>query len=146
MTIGSTLIAYKEMSMSERRRFARILYLTMAELTQGERKWRTQLVDISLQGALLIRPDDWVSNENKEYQLSFVLSGSDIEIKMQVELNHEASKKLGVYCHHIDIDSVSHLRRLIELNVGDSELLMRELAHLIEDHQQHESHAANPSE
>jgi len=37
--------------MSERRRFARILYLTMAELTQGEQKWQTQLVDVSLQGA-----------------------------------------------------------------------------------------------
>ena len=31
-----------------------------------------------LQGALLIRPDDWESHDNKEYSLSFVLSGSDI--------------------------------------------------------------------
>ena len=123
--------------MSERRRFARILYLTMAELTQGERKWRTQLVDISLQGALLIRPDDWVSNENKEYQLSFVLSGSDIEIKMQVELNHEASKKLGFYCHHIDIDSATHLKRMIELNIGEEQLLHRELEQLLQEHRDH---------
>ena len=81
--------------MSERRRFSRILYLTMADLVQGDKTWRTQLVDVSLQGALLIRPDDWESRDNKEYELGFVLSGSDIEIKMQVELTHEASKKLG---------------------------------------------------
>ena len=123
--------------MSERRRFARILYLTMAELTQGEQKWQTQLVDVSLQGALLIRPDDWESRDNKEYQLSFVLSGSDIEIKMQVELTHEASKKPGFYCHRIDIDSATHLKRMIELNVGDEELLHRELEQLLSEHLEH---------
>lgn len=123
--------------MSERRRFARILYLTMAELTQGEQKWQTQLVDVSLQGALLIRPDDWESRDNKEYQLSFILSGSDIEIKMQVELTHEASKKLGFYCHHIDIDSATHLKRMIELNVGNEELLHRELEQLLSEHLEH---------
>jgi len=97
--------------MSERRRFARILYLTMAELTQGEQKWQTQLVDVSLQGALLIRPDDWESRDNKEYQLSFVLSGSDI--------------------------SATHLKRMIELNVGDEELLHRELEQLLSEHLEH---------
>ncbi|MGL4249946.1 MAG: PilZ domain-containing protein [Aeromonas sp.] len=123
--------------MSERRRFARILYLTMAELTQGEQKWQTLLADVSLQGALLVRPDDWQSSSNKEYQLSFRLNGSDIEIKMQVELNHEATKKLGFYCHHIDIDSATHLRRMIELNVGDEKLLHRELEQLLSEHLEH---------
>lgn len=120
--------------MPERRRFARILYLTTAELTQGEQKWQTQLVDVSLQGALLLRPDDWTGSDDKEYQLSFALSGSDIEIKMQVLLNHEASKKLGFYCHHIDIDSATHLKRMIELNVGDEKLLYRELEQLLSEH------------
>ena len=39
---------------------------------------------------------------------------------MQVELTHEASKKLGFYCHHIDIDSATHLKRMIELNIERS--------------------------
>ncbi len=34
-------------------------------------------------------------------------------------------------CEHIDIDSITHLKRLIELNLGDEALLHRELAHLI---------------
>ena len=124
--------------MAERRHFTRIFYLTAAKLTQGEHQWRTQLVDVSLQGALLLRPEDWVASEDKEYEICFVLGGSDIEIKMQVELTHEASKKLGFYCHHIDIDSVSHLKRLIELNVGNADMLKRELAHLLQEHVEHE--------
>ena len=38
---------------------------------------------------------------------------------------------LGLFCHHIDIDSITHLRRLIELNLGDETLLQRELAELL---------------
>lgn len=128
--------------MPERRQFTRIFYLTAARLSQGGRQWRTQLVDVSLQGALLLRPEDWSPSGDKEYEVCFVLSGSDIEIKMQVELTHEASKKLGFYCHHIDIDSASHLKRMIQLNVGEEQLLYRELEQLLQEHQDHA--APNP--
>lgn len=33
---------------------------------------------------------------------------------------------------HIDIESIGHLRRLVELNVGSDELLHRELEHLVD--------------
>ncbi|MGY6039451.1 PilZ domain-containing protein [Aeromonas sp. AE23HZ002T15] len=123
--------------MPERRHFTRIFYLTAARLSQEARQWRTQLVDVSLQGALLLRPEDWSPSDDKEYEICFVLGGSDIEIKMQVELTHEASKKLGFYCHHIDIDSASHLKRMIQLNVGEEQLLYRELEQLLQEHQDH---------
>ncbi|MFC5706823.1 MULTISPECIES: PilZ domain-containing protein [Aeromonas] len=123
--------------MAERRHFTRIFYLTAAKLIQGTRQWRTQLVDVSLQGALLLRPEDWSGSDDKEYEICFVLGGSDIEIKMQVTLTHEASKKLGFYCHHIDIDSASHLKRMIELNVGEEQLLYRELEQLLQEHKEH---------
>ncbi|MGY3903031.1 PilZ domain-containing protein [Aeromonas lusitana] len=123
--------------MPERRHFTRIFYLTAAKLVQGPQQWRTQLVDVSLQGALLLRPDDWSASDNREYEIVFVLGGSDIEIKMQVELTHEASKKLGFYCHHIDIDSASHLKRMIELNLGEEQLLYRELEQLLQEHREH---------
>ena len=123
--------------MAERRHFTRIFYLTAAKLTQGVHQWRTQLVDVSLQGALLIRPEDWVGSDDKEYEICFMLGGSDIEIRMQVELTHEASKKLGFYCHHIDIDSATHLKRMIELNIGEEQLLHRELEQLLQEHRDH---------
>lgn len=123
--------------MPERRHFTRIFYLTAARLVQGTQQWQTQLIDVSLQGALLLRPDDWSGSDDREYELSFVLGGSDIVIRMQVELTHEASKKLGFYCHHIDIDSASHLKRMIELNLGEERLLHRELEQLLQEHQEH---------
>lgn len=51
---------------------------------------------------------------------------------MQVELTHEAKGQLGFVCTNIDLDSIKHLRRLIELNLGDQEELERELGALLE--------------
>ncbi|PJG58125.1 PilZ domain-containing protein [Aeromonas cavernicola] len=123
--------------MSERRRFARVLYLVEAELKQDTKVWHTQLIDISLQGALLNKPNDWQLSDNKDFLLSFCLGDSDIKISMQVELTHEVSQKLGFHCHHIDIDSATHLKRMIELNIGDEELLHRELNQLLLEHTEH---------
>jgi hypothetical protein len=36
--------------------------------------------------------------------------------------------QLGLKCTHIDLDSVTHLRQLIERNSQDPALLVRELA------------------
>ncbi len=51
---------------------------------------------------------------------------------MQVELRHEEPTRLGFVCLYIDIDSMSHLHRLVELNIADSTEMMRELRELIE--------------
>lgn len=125
--------------MVERRRFFRVFFSTPAELIQGEQIWHTRLLDLSLQGALVERPLGWPDQSQGLYELNFTLADSDIRISMEVEPTHEAKDKLGFYCHHIDIDSVSHLKRLIELNVGNADMLQRELAHLLEEHLEHES-------
>jgi hypothetical protein len=36
-------------------------------------------------------------------------------------------------CENIDIDSITHLRRLVDLNAGDASLLDREFSALLAD-------------
>ena len=57
---------------------------------------------------------------------------ADTDVQMQVRLTHDNHGQLGFVCEHIDLDSISHLRRLIELNLGDQEELERELGALLE--------------
>lgn len=128
--------------MVERRRFFRVGYSTPATIRQTDAEWQTELLDLSLQGALLKRPENWPTETSGFFTLHFTLDHSDVAIEMEVEATHLDEERLGVYCHHIDIDSASHLRRLIELNAGDPELLQRELIHLLEDHVEHEKHAS----
>jgi hypothetical protein len=51
---------------------------------------------------------------------------------MSVELVHKEKGRLGFKCKHIDIDSITHLRRLVELNLGNADMLERELSALID--------------
>lgn len=121
--------------MPERRRFSRILYATPACLSQGGLIWPCALIDISLQGALIARPANWHPDEGEdpEYQLSFPLGDSDMRIAMTVTLAHQDRAHLGLACRHMDIDSITRLRRLIEFNLGNDALLHRELAQLLRD-------------
>jgi len=43
---------------------------------------------------------------------------------------HVEGGRVGLRRTHIDIESVTHLRRLVELNLGDPALLERELHEL----------------
>jgi hypothetical protein len=38
--------------------------------------------------------------------------------------------QLSLSCTEIDLDSITHLRRLLELNLGDPDLIERELSDL----------------
>ncbi|MGX1113731.1 MULTISPECIES: PilZ domain-containing protein [unclassified Pseudoalteromonas] len=117
--------------MNERRQFSRVLFSCPATLCIDEYKYQCQLLDLSLHGALITKSDSFLVPIHSKAVLSFTLPDSTVEIKMQVELCHVEQQHAGLICEHIDIDSISHLKRLIELNLGDEGLLHRELAHLI---------------
>lgn len=131
-TVGKTMKG-KELVMDERRKFSRILFAASASLHQGNEHWQTTILDLSLNGALVEEPHDFI-NSGKPIQLSFTLPESDIELQMQTELVHQRNAQLGLKCNFIDVDSISHLKRMVELNLGDATLLNRELAFFIEEH------------
>lgn len=121
--------------MEANRRFYRMICDTAAELAQNEQTWATQLMDLSLQGAMVAIPEGWQGQEGENYHLRFSLADSDIVIEMDMQLRKIiGTKGLGLECHHIDIDSATHLKRMIELNVGDDTELHRELEYILENH------------
>ena len=114
---------------SDRRRFQRFEFDAETELVQGQRRWPVQLHDLSLRGLLVHRPADWDADPAQLFEARIRLS-DDAEVRMQVEMTHGDGELVGLVCRHIDVDSISHLRRLVELNLGDEALLERELAAL----------------
>lgn len=113
-----------------RRRFERILFDAPCELQSGDSVWHTQVLDISMKGLLVKRPADWQARLNHPFEVTVHLNDRDSGIVMAVELRHIEEDHLGFKCQYIDIESASHLKRLVELNLGDPALLDRELRHL----------------
>ena len=115
---------------SDRRRFRRIAFDARTELKQNGQQWPVQLVDLSLRGLLVQKPEPWLGKSGEPFDVDIHLDAKT-HVQMQVRLTHEDRGQLGFVCEHIDLDSISHLRRLIELNLGDEQELHRELGELL---------------
>jgi hypothetical protein len=50
---------------------------------------------------------------------------------MQASVANITDQLVGFECQAIDLDSITHLKRLVELNLGDEGLLHRELITLL---------------
>jgi hypothetical protein len=116
---------------ADRRRFKRIAFDARTELSQGEFIWPVKLIDLSLKGLLIEKPEPWLGNREWHFLVDVHLN-EDVAIKMDVQLTHDDHGQLGFVCKHISLESIERLRRLVELNLGDSQELERELGALIE--------------
>ena len=117
-------------SESEQRVHHRVLFDTMASIHINANNMNAQLIDISLKGALIKKPDSWTADVGDTGQLRIILSDNLSAISMDIKVAHIEDDHVGFHCEHIDIDSITHLRRLVELNLGDPELLEREFSAL----------------
>ena len=124
------------MSNKQHRHFARIPFDGDTHVMQGGNAWNVELLDISLNGILFKQPDDWSIHPGRPLQVVINLVGR-MRIKMEVELVHITNIEAGCHCLHIDLDSITNLKRLVELNIGSDSFLERELQSLIEDHSAH---------
>jgi hypothetical protein len=116
--------------MENRRQFTRILFSIKATLTVDEQHYPVSIHDISLNGALVTTPDEQKTLKGKLGTLTFTLDDNDSVVTMHVGVVHEEPDETGLQCNAIDIDSITHLRRLIELNLGNEQQLNKELSQL----------------
>ena len=118
---------------AERRRFSRIDFDARVELAQTNNCWQAQLLDISLKGLLLAKLGTYQVEANTPLLVKVILS-DQTSIAMSAHVVKQSIGQLRLSCVSIDIDSIGHLRRLIELNLGDAQAAERELSELIESY------------
>ena len=119
---------------SERRQFTRIPFDAECELHTDRGTAVVQLLDISLHGALVEASQPLPMELNDRARLCLYLA-NDILIEIPARLTHAQPPQYGFTAAEMDIDSITHLRRLVELNLGDQTLLERELEQLLPDDQ-----------
>ena len=123
------------MSDSDRRMYQRVNFDGTAELSNNEQSFTCQITDLSLRG-VLVRPFGVVrADVGTEFTLLIPLSNdqdsNDLKIQMTLELAHSNPDGLGFKCTSIDLDSITHLRKIIELNSTNPELLDRDFETLV---------------
>jgi hypothetical protein len=115
--------------LTEQRRFTRIPFSAIAHLHSGQTEsYRDcQVLDLSLNGLLMQIPQNWQGKLGQSFSILLQVSDDQIEITMQAKVAHISSTAVGFQCQQIDLDSISHLKKLIALNLGDERLLDRQL-------------------
>ena len=113
----------------ERRQFQRLHFDAHAQLICAGQAHPVHPLDISLQGALVKAGAGLHWPKEAPCQLIITL-GEGCHIAMASEVAHVQEAYIGLRCRSIDLDSITHLRRLLELQLGDPALLERDLSQL----------------
>jgi len=116
----------------ERRQFSRVDFQSKVVVVFSEEIHEAELIDISLKGAL-IKSINTIENQQGEsctFELS--LQPSDIVLKVDALLVYKKNNQMGLKFSNIDLESMTHLRRLVELNTGNAEIVQKELFFLVD--------------
>lgn len=117
---------------NDQRRFSRIPFHADVQLRLGQDGHSAHLLDIALKGALVELRQPVAALLGKPCQLKLNLGGDGKAIVMEGVVVHQEGQHVGIECRYIDLDSLTSLRRLAELNLGDEALMDRELSHLFD--------------
>ncbi len=113
-----------------RRHFSRIPFHTEVRLHLPDGVHTVHLLDLALKGALVEALEAFPVALGDVCSLVLPLNQEGEKILMKGVVAHLDGARIGLECQHIDVDSLTSLRRLVELNLGDASLMDRELAHL----------------
>ncbi len=112
------------------RHFSRIPFAAGASLLVAGQVLNVHLVDIALKGALVQVDAARTLSLHAPCTLTLPLADNGEGVVMEGHIAHLNGDHVGIAWQNIDITSLTHLRRLLELNLGDAQLLDRELHHL----------------
>lgn len=127
-----TAMSVSDVVPAERRQFWRAVFHAPVHVAAAGRAHKAQLLDVSLKGALIECGPDWSprSGDPCHVRLDLVPGTS---ISMDATVAHVRGPQVGLCCDYIDLDSITHLRRLVELNAGSTAWLEREIGLLIQN-------------
>lgn len=113
------------------RRFTRITFHRPAVLDLETARAECEVLDVSLKGAMVEVGPTINPEVGDTCALVIRLDQGSEQIRMDGEVAHVHGNKVGVKCDEMDLESIAHLRRLVELNVDDEAALHRELSALV---------------
>ena len=115
--------------MSNRRQFTRIQSELSATVITAQSSDCVEVVDLSLNGMLVSSPISFVLGHS--YTLKINLLSSTIVMEFEASCVHQEGCRSGFMFTSTELDALTHLRRFLELNSTDSELITQELEFLI---------------
>jgi hypothetical protein len=117
----------------EKRRFSRIEFEEKCVVERGNDFVEGRLLNVSLKGALIEFDGEIGFQSGGGCRLSFNLGNPDFYLEFMVEVVHCSDSLAGVRFVETDLNTMIHLRNLLEARTGDPLLVQRELDFLVDE-------------
>lgn len=117
----------------EKRRFTRTQFSAHGSILVDGKSIECTVLNLSLKGALVEVGVEGLVSVGTAVALSFTLADDSSTITAQGTCVHVEGHELGVRFSSTDLDSLTHLRRLLELNTADADSIDRELGFLVDE-------------
>jgi len=114
--------------MTEQRNYRRITFQTEADIAINGNRYPCELIDLALQGALF-KAENIPVAAGDQCELTISLPASELTMEFTGELIHQRGHFFGFLFLAEDVETMGHLRRLLELNFGNGEEVDREFHH-----------------
>lgn len=119
--------------MTEKRHYERVSFVEQAQVHCGDNSYPCMVIDLSLKGTLVEFTQQSVPKlcQDQQCEISLQLEGSDITLRFEATATHTHLHTIGFKFERMDSDSMTHLRRLLELNTGNPEEIDREINYMM---------------
>lgn len=115
------------------RRFRRVHFETEVTLNVGHEVWSGELLEVAMKGAMVSTSAPLPLTPGTNCSLCISLPGTSISLNFQAVLIHAEGSHYGFRFISEDLETLTHLRKLIELNTGDAEATRSELSSWLSD-------------
>lgn len=110
-----------------RRNFSRVKFDSTVLISCQTKQYDAGLIDISLKGALISISDTPEIPLDQTCDFELRLNDTEIVLSVKAFVVYTKDEEYGLKFDNIDLESMIHLRRLVELNVGDPDQVQKEL-------------------
>lgn len=115
------------------RKFSRVHFNVEAAIRTAERQFKGAVENLSMTGMFLVTGERLPEGEMAEITVTLTGSLPEIKISFSGKVARIVENGLAFTFDKIDLDSYMHLKNIVAYNIDDSEKVMEEICHSIDE-------------
>ncbi len=120
------------------RKFSRVRFRVNATVRTAERQFQGSVENLSMNGMFLVTGEQVATGEAVEISIQLTGSEPEIEVNLSGRACRLTEDGIGFTFEQIELDSYTHLKNIISYNMKDSEKVMEEIYHAMDEKLAHQ--------